>query len=40
MFKLDLEQADEPEIKLLTSLDHRKSKEFQKNIHLCFIDYT
>ena len=26
MFKLDLENAEEPEIKLATSLDHRKSK--------------
>ena len=26
MFKLDLEKAEEPEIKLPTSLDHRKSK--------------
>ena len=26
MFKLDLEKAEEPEIKLPTSLDHRKIK--------------
>ena len=38
MYKLDLEKAEEPEIKLL---DHRKkSKEFQKNIYFCFIDCT
>ena len=27
MFKLDLEKAEEPEIKLQTPLDHRKSKK-------------
>ena len=35
MFKLVLEKAEEPEIKLRTSL---KKQEFQKNI--CFIDYA
>ena len=35
MFKLDSEKAEEPEIKLPTSLG---SREFQKNI--CFIDYA
>ena len=40
MFKLDLEKADEPEIKLPDPLDHRKAREFQKNIYFCFIDYT
>ena len=40
MFKLVLEKAEEPEIKLPTSLDHRKSKRFQKNIYFCFIDYA
>ena len=42
MFKLDLEKAEEPEIKLLTLLGHRrkKKKEFQKNIYFCFIDYA
>ena len=41
MFKLDLEKAEEPEIKLLPSigsLKKKKKKEFQKNI--CFIDYA
>ena len=37
MFKLDLEKAEEPEIKLLTSVGSSKG-EFQKNI--CFIDYA
>ena len=30
MFKLDLEKAEEPEIKLSPLLDHRKSKSFRK----------
>ena len=29
-----------PEIKLPTSLDYRKTREFQKNIFFCFINYT
>ena len=37
MFKLVLDKAEEPEIKLPTSLDHGKSK---RNIYLCFIDST
>ena len=38
MFKLVLEKAEEPEIKLSTSIGSRKKKrEFQKNI-FCFID--
>ena len=41
MFKLDLEKAEEPEIKLLTSVgSSKKTREFQKNIYLCFIDYA
>ena len=40
MFKLDLEKAEEPEVKLPTSVGSlKKSKEFQKNI-FCFIDYA
>ena len=42
MFKLDLEKAEEPEIKLPSLLDHPKSKrvpEKKKNIYFCFIDY-
>ena len=30
MFKLDLERAEEPEIKLSTSIDHQKSKSSRK----------
>ena len=40
MFKLDLEKAEEPEINCQHPLDHQNSKEFQKNIHFCFIDYA
>ena len=39
MFKLDLEKAEEPEIKLPTSVGSLKKWEFQKNIYFCFIDY-
>ena len=41
MFKLDLEKAEEPEIKLPTSAGSRKKQEsFRKNIYFCFIDYA
>ena len=41
MFKLDLENAEEPEIKLPTSADHQKSKlSSRKNIYFCFTDYA
>ena len=41
MFKLDLEKAEEPEIKLSTSAGSwKKQEEFQKNIYICFIDYA
>ena len=40
MFKLDLEKAEEPEIKLPTSSGSSKKKEFQKNIYFCFLDYA
>ena len=38
MFKLDLEKAEESEIKLPTSNGSSKKREFQKNIYFCFID--
>ena len=38
MVKLDLEKAEEPEIKLPTSIDSLKKQEFQKNIYFFFID--
>ena len=42
MFRLDLEKAEEPEIKLPTSvgLSVEKAREFQKNIYFCFINYA
>ena len=42
MFKLDLEKAEEPEIDQITNIHWiiEKAREFQKNIHFCFIDYT
>ena len=40
MFKLDLEKAEQPEIKLPTSTGSLKKQEFQKNIYFCFIDYA
>ena len=39
MFKLDLEKAEEPEIKLPISVGSSKKQEsFRKKIYLCFID--
>ena len=40
MFSLDLEEAEEPEIKLENLFDHQKAREFQKNIKFCFINYA
>ena len=40
MFKLVLEKAEEPEIKLATSTGSSKKQEFQKNIYFCFTDYA
>ena len=41
MFKLDLEKAEETEIKLPTSAgSSKKQEEVQKNIYFCFIDYA
>ena len=41
MFKLVLEKAEEPEIKLPTSAGSLKKQEStQKNIYFCFIDYA
>ena len=40
-FKLVLEKAEEPEIKVPTSVGSlKKAKDFQKNIYFCFIDYA
>ena len=40
MFKLDLEKAEEAEIKLSTSIGSTKKQEFHKNTYFSFIDYT
>ena len=42
MFKLDLEKAKEPEIKLPISVGSLKKQENsrKKNIYFCFIDYA
>ena len=40
MFKLVLEKAEEPEIKLPTSAGSSKKQEFQKNIYFCFMGYA
>ena len=41
MFKLDLEKAEEPEIKLPAYIGSaKKAREYQKNIYFCFIDYA
>ena len=40
MFKLVLEKAEEPKIKLPTSAGSSKKQEFQKSMYFCFIDYA
>ena len=40
MFKLDLEEAEEPEIKLPTSVGSSKKQNSRKSIYLSFIDYA
>ena len=40
MFKLDLEKAEAPDVKLPISNGSLKKQEFQKNIYFCFIDYA
>ena len=41
MFKLDLEKAEEPEIKLPTSVGSQNKQEHSReNIYFCFIDYA
>ena len=38
MFKLDLENAEEPEINIHWITE--KAREFQENMYFCFIDYA
>ena len=40
MFKLVLEKAEEPEIKLPTSIGSSKKQKSSRNIYFCFIDYA
>ena len=40
MFNLDLEKAEEPEIKLPICWIIEKAREFQKSIYFCFVDYA
>ena len=41
MFKLVLDKAEEPEIKLPTSVGSlKKAESSRKNIYFCFIDYA
>ena len=40
MFKLVLEKAEEPEIKLPAYWIMEEAREFQTNIYFCFIDYA
>ena len=38
VYQLDLEKVQEPEIKMPTLIE--KTREFQKNIYFCFINYA
>ena len=40
MLKLDLEKAEESEIRLPISVESSKKQEFQKNIYFCFVVYA
>ena len=40
MYNLDLEKAEEPEIKLSTSVGSQKKQGNSKNIYFCFTDYA
>ena len=40
MFKLVLEKAEEPEIKLPTSTGSSKKQESSRKTYFCFIDYA
>ena len=39
MFKLDLEEAEKPEIKLPSSTGSSKKQENSRNIYFCIIDF-
>ena len=40
VFKLDLEKAEEPKIKLPTFAGSWKKQESSRNLYFCFIDYA
>ena len=40
MFKLNLEKAEEPDIKLPTSVGSSKKQDSSRKTYFCFIDYT
>ena len=41
VFKLDLEKAEEPDIKLPTTVESSKKQDrSRKNIYFCFIGYS
>ena len=40
MYKLDIEKAEEPEIKLSTSAESSNKEESSRKIYFCFIDYA
>ena len=40
MFKVVLEKAEEPEIKLPASIGSSKKQESSRNIYFCFVDYV
>ena len=41
MYKLDLEKAEKPEIKLPASVGSQKKQESSRTLwNICFIDYT
>ena len=40
IFKLVLEKAEERELNCQHLLDNQKTREYQKNIYFCFIDYA
>ena len=40
MYQLDLEKAEEPEVKLPASIESQKKQENSKNIYFSFFDYA
>ena len=40
MYNLDLDNAEEPEIKLPTSVGSQKKERILEKVYFCFIDYA